>query len=181
MAASRGHAACKARQWTGGAGSTAATWSLTVACMVLALVLGAATAFAKEAQPAAADPVLEERMLRIAAELRCLVCQNQTIADSHSGLAEDLRREVREQLNRGASDEQVVQYMTDRYGDFVRYRPPFKGTTLLLWAGPIVLLLVGIGVLILVLRRRARMAPEMFEPDEGDADDERAGGRGALR
>ena len=134
----------------------------------LLLAVGAS---AKEAEPAAADPAIEARMVRIAAELRCLVCQNQTIADSHSGLAEDLRREVREQLKRGASDEQVVQYMTDRYGDFVRYRPPFKGTTLLLWAGPAVLLVAGIGVLAIVLRRRAKMAPEMFEPDEDVADD----------
>ena len=123
---------------------------------------------AKEAEPASADPVLEARMLSISAELRCLVCQNQTIADSHSGLAEDLRREVREQLKRGASDDQVVQYMTDRYGDFVRYRPPFKGTTAVLWIGPIVLLLIGLTVLAIVLRRRTRMAPEMFEPDEDE-------------
>jgi cytochrome c-type biogenesis protein CcmH len=183
MAASRGHAACKARPWPGPAGSTAAAWlGTTLACLMLVFMVATSTAFAKEAQPAADDPVLEARMLRVAAELRCLVCQNQTIADSHSGLAEDLRREVREQLKRGASDEQVVQYMTDRYGDFVRYRPPFKGTTLLLWAGPIVLLLAGIAVLVLVLRRRARMAPEMFEPDEGDVvDDERAGSRGTPR
>lgn len=141
-------------------------WWLCAGALLLA-----AGASAKEAEPAAADPAIEARMVRIAAELRCLVCQNQTIADSHSGLAEDLRREVREQLKRGASDEQVVQYMTDRYGDFVRYRPPFKGTTLLLWAGPAVLLVAGIGVLAIVLRRRAKMAPEMFEPDEDVADD----------
>ena len=104
-----------------------------------ALLLAALLSFgavAKEAAPAAADPVLEARVQRVTAELRCLVCQNQTIADSHSGLADDLRREVREQLQRGASDEQVVQFMTDRYGDFVRYRPAFKATTALLWAGP---------------------------------------------
>ncbi|MBL8319132.1 MAG: cytochrome c-type biogenesis protein CcmH [Burkholderiaceae bacterium] len=141
-------------------------WWLCAGALLLA-----AGASAKEAEPAAADPAIEARMVRIAAELRCLVCQNQTIADSHSGLAEDLRREVREQLKRGASDEQVVQYMTDRYGDFVRYRPPFKGTTLLLWAGPAVLLVAGIGVLAIVLRRRAKMTPDMFEPDEDVTDD----------
>jgi cytochrome c-type biogenesis protein CcmH len=144
---------------------------------VLGAMLLAFGALAKDAPPAAADPAIEARMLRIAAELRCLVCQNQTIADSHSGLAEDLRREVREQLSRGASDEQVVQYMTDRYGDFVRYRPPFKGTTLLLWVGPAVLLVAGIGVLAFVLRRRAKMAPEMFEPDDDAADDADAASR----
>jgi cytochrome c-type biogenesis protein CcmH len=77
---------------------------------------------------------------------------------------------VREQLRRGANDEQVVQYMTDRYGDFVRYRPPFKGSTAVLWVGPVVLLLVGWAVLIIVLRRRARLAPDQFEPDEDDAE-----------
>jgi cytochrome c-type biogenesis protein CcmH len=121
---------------------------------------------AKEAVPAAEDPALEARMLRITAELRCLVCQNQTIADSHSGLAEDLRREVRDQLRRGSSDEQIVQYMTDRYGDFVRYRPPFKSSTALLWAGPAVLLVIGLSALILVLRRRSKLAADRFEPDE---------------
>jgi cytochrome c-type biogenesis protein CcmH len=144
-----------------------------IVCLLLAASLAAA---AKEAEPAAADPVLEARMLRVAAELRCLVCQNQTIADSHSGLAEDLRREVREQLKRGASDEQVVQYMTDRYGDFVRYRPAFKATTAVLWIGPVVLLLAGIAVLVIVLRRRARMAPELFEPDQDEPSDGVASG-----
>jgi cytochrome c-type biogenesis protein CcmH len=103
---------------------------------VLLLLLASLGIGAKEAVPAAPDPALEARMQRIAAELRCLVCQNQTIADSNAALAEDLRREVRDQLRRGASDEQIVQYMTDRYGDFVRYRPPFKASTLVLWVGP---------------------------------------------
>jgi cytochrome c-type biogenesis protein CcmH len=125
---------------------------------------------AKEAVPVATDPVLEARLIRITAELRCLVCQNQTIADSHSGLAEDLRREVREQLKKGASDEQVVQFMTDRYGDFVRYRPPFKAATALLWIGPAALLVIGLGGLAIVLRRRAKLAPERFEADSGDDD-----------
>ena len=137
---------------------------------VLGLLLMASmamnTARAAEAVPAAADPALEARVMRVAAELRCLVCQNQTIADSHSGLAEDLRREVREQLRRGVSDEQVVQYMTDRYGDFVRYRPPFKSSTVLLWAGPAVLLLAGLTTLFLVLRRRSRLAADQFDPDD---------------
>ena len=116
------------------------------------------------------DDALEARVLRISAELRCLVCQNQTIADSHAGLADDLRREVRDQVQRGASDEQVVQFMTERYGDFVRYRPPFKAGTALLWLGPAAMLLGGAGALAWVLRRRARNAPEPFEPDvESDA------------
>ena len=135
-------------------------WGLLLAALL------SLSAVAKEAVPAAADPVLEARVLRVAAELRCLVCQNQTIADSTSGLADDLRREVREQLQRGASDEQVVQFMTDRYGDFVRYRPAFKASTALLWAGPALLLAIGLGALVLVLRRRMKLAPEQFEADE---------------
>jgi cytochrome c-type biogenesis protein CcmH len=131
-----------------------------------------AIAGAKDAVPAAEDPVLEARMQRIAVELRCLVCQNQTIADSHAGLADDLRREIREQLLRGSTDEQVVQYMTDRYGDFIRYRPPMKGSTALLWVGPMVLLIGGLAVLVWVLRRRSRLAPEQFEPDEAELSDD---------
>lgn len=140
-----------------------AKWWLSLLLFAIPLAL-----LAKEAEPAADDPVLEARMQRIAAELRCLVCQNQTIADSHSGLAEDLRREVRKQLRSGASDDEVVKYMTDRYGDFVRYRPPFKASTALLWAGPALLLLGGLTGMVLVLRRRAALPPDRFEPDEGD-------------
>jgi len=146
-------------------------------CLALSLACGGA--LAKEAAPAVADPALEARLVRIAAELRCLVCQNQTIADSNSGLAEDLRREVREQLRKGASDEQVVQFMTDRYGDFVRYRPPFKASTALLWIGPAALLVIGLGGLSIVLWRRSKLAPERFEGDEIDEiDDDDATGPG---
>src|SRR3977135_87343 len=113
-------------------------------CAILLGCLVAICAFGKEAVPAGADPALESRMLRITSELRCLVCQNQTIADSHAGLAEDLREEVRIMLRKGESDEQITQYMTDRYGDFVLYRPPVKPTTFLLWFGPAVLLVGGL-------------------------------------
>jgi len=133
-----------------------------VACL-LGLPLWAG---ASEALPAADDPVLEARMLAIAAELRCLVCQNQTIADSHSGLAIDLRQQVRDMLQRGQSDAQVRAYMTDRYGDFVLYRPPLKATTALLWFGPALLMLGGLGVLVLVLRRRTRLSADRFDPDD---------------
>ena len=133
--------------------------------LMLLLLLLCAGALAKEAAPVATDPALEARVMTIAAELRCLVCQNQTIADSHSGLADDLRNQVREQLRQGASDEQVVQFMTDRYGDFVRYRPPLKGSTVLLWAGPAAFLAIGLGALAWVLRRRSKLAPDQFEPD----------------
>jgi cytochrome c-type biogenesis protein CcmH len=92
--------------------------------VILTLALLAGWTQAKEAAPAAEDPVLEARMLRIATELRCLVCQNQTIADSHAELAVDLRNQVKEMLKRGDSDQMIIDYMTARYGDFVLYRPP---------------------------------------------------------
>jgi cytochrome c-type biogenesis protein CcmH len=133
-----------------------------------ALVLLALASTAKEAAPEAADPALEARMTRITSELRCLVCQNQTIADSNAELAADLRRETRELLKQGKSDAEVVDYMTARYGDFVLYRPPLRATTILLWFGPATMLVVGAGVLFIVVRRRSRMAAEAFEPDEDD-------------
>lgn len=131
----------------------------------LVLSVGMLNASAAEAVPAAADPVLEARMLKITAELRCLVCQNQTIADSHADLAVDLRQQVREMLAKGMTDQQITDYMTDRYGDFVLYRPPFKASTALLWIGPGVMLVVGLATLILVLRRRSRMPQDQFDPD----------------
>jgi cytochrome c-type biogenesis protein CcmH len=137
------------------------------ALFCLALSLSVATA--KEAEPAVSDPKLEARMLAIAQELRCLVCQNQTIADSHADLAIDLRQQVREMLQKGMTDQQITDYMTERYGDFVLYRPPFKGTTLLLWIGPGVLLVLGLLGLGLVLRRRSRMPADLFDADAPDA------------
>jgi cytochrome c-type biogenesis protein CcmH len=101
----------------------------------------------------------EERIRKLEEKLRCLVCQNQTLADSNAELAGDLRAQVREQVKAGKNDEQVVDYLVARYGDFVRYDPPFKASTALLWVGPFVLLAVGAGVLVAILRRR-RGAPE---------------------
>jgi cytochrome c-type biogenesis protein CcmH len=111
------------------------------------------------------DPVLDARVQAISNELRCLVCQNQTIAESHAGLAVDLRRQVREMLQRGDSEKQVIDYMTARYGDFVLYRPPVKSSTALLWYGPGVLLVIAALALIVTVRRRARMPADRFEPD----------------
>jgi len=132
---------------------------------VLRFVLLAATAssaVAKEAAPAAADPALEQRVMTLAEQLRCLVCQNQTLADSNAPLAEDLRNQVREKMRRGASDSEIVDYMVARYGDFVLYRPPFKLTTVLLWFGPLLLLAAGFVVLLRrILRRRPAQDPEM--------------------
>ena len=122
---------------------------------LLPLAFATAAAPAKEAAPAAADPALEQRVMTLAAELRCLVCQNQTLADSNAPLAEDLRSQVREKMRRGASDSEIVDYMVARYGDFVLYRPPFKLTTALLWFGPLLLFAAGFVVLFRrVLRRR---------------------------
>jgi cytochrome c-type biogenesis protein CcmH len=135
------------------------------AVVLLALLMSFA-AVAREAAPEAADPALEARMLRITSELRCLVCQNQTIADSHADLAVDLRQQVREQLRAGRSDRDIVDYMTARYGDFVLYRPPFKATTALLWLGPALMLTIGGGALVFVLRRRHAMPDDAFEADD---------------
>ena len=129
---------------------------------------------APAARLTAADPALEARMLAITGELRCLVCQNQTIADSHADLAVDLRQEVREMLKRGMTDDQVRRYMTDRYGDFILYRPPLKATTAVLWLGPALLLAVALIALAVVIRRRSRLADDHFEADptfEGDVPD----------
>ena len=143
--------------------------------MCLFLGLAGFNATAKEAAPAAADPVLEARMVGITAELRCLVCQNQTIADSHADLAVDLRQQVRELLQQGQTDQQILDYMTARYGDFVLYRPPFKNTTALLWLAPGLMLVAGLAVLVWILKRRSRMPAERFEPEPEDAEAADAG------
>jgi cytochrome c-type biogenesis protein CcmH len=117
---------------------------------------------AAEEGPAAGDPALERRTMDIAARLRCLVCQNQTIADSSAGLAVDLRNQIREQLAAGAGEAQILDYMVQRYGDFVLYRPPFRAATALLWLGPFVLLAGGLALLYrLLARRRSQAAPEL--------------------
>ncbi len=103
----------------------------------------------------AADPVAEKRLQHLSEELRCLVCQNQTIADSNAELAQDLRREIRGMIKDGKSDKEIIDFMVVRYGDFVLYRPPVKGITLLLWGGPVALMLLGLAVLVSYLRRRA--------------------------
>jgi cytochrome c-type biogenesis protein CcmH len=127
-------------------------------------------AVAREAAPAAADPVLEARVMALSAELRCLVCQNQTIADSNAGLASDLRDEIREMMRKGRSDDQIISFMVDRYGDFVLYRPPLKATTALLWFGPLLLVLAGVVALFYRLGRRRRDPEAPLAP----ADEERA-------
>ena len=120
---------------------------------------------APAARLTAADPALEARMLEITGELRCLVCQNQTIADSHADLAVDLRQQVREMLQRGQTPEQIRRYMTDRYGDFILYRPPQKATTAVQWLAPATLLAIALVALAVVIRRRSCLADDEFEPE----------------
>ena len=138
--------------------------------LVLILTLTAVNVAAREATPVSTNPELDARVMALAAELRCLVCQNQTIADSHAGLAVDLRQQIREMLVKGQSEREVLDYMTQRYGDFVLYRPPFKSTTMLLWVAPGLLLAVALGSLAVVLRRRQRLSDEAFDPDVDDGD-----------
>jgi cytochrome c-type biogenesis protein CcmH len=103
------------------------------------------------------DPALQARFESIAKELRCLVCQNESIADSNADLAVDLRRQVREMLVAGKSDDEIFKYMTDRYGDFVRFAPPLSPKTFLIWGAPFIALLLGAGIVFRVARQRARM------------------------
>src|SRR5487761_1992159 len=116
--------------------------------------------YANEARPLADDEVVEQHLIKIAEEMRCLVCQNESLAGSRADLAEDLRREIRAQIRQGKSDQEVMEFMVTRYGDFVRYRPPVKPTTWLLWFGPFLLLVAAVGLLVRVLRRRNRLSPE---------------------
>ncbi len=130
---------------------------LLMACVLLLAALGAPSA-ANEAVPTLNDPVAAKREVELAKQLRCLVCQNETIADSRASLAVDLRNKLREQMAAGKSDAEIIAFMTDRYGDFVLYRPPLKPTTVLLWVGPFVLLAIGLLIGWRVVRARARSA-----------------------
>jgi cytochrome c-type biogenesis protein CcmH len=124
--------------------------------LISVLLLGAVApfAFAKEAQPAGDDPAVEQRLHKLSQELRCLVCQNETLADSRADLAEDLRREIREQIKAGKSDKEIIEFLTARYGQFILYRPQVTPTTYLLWFGPFVLLLGGLFLLFTYIKQR---------------------------
>lgn len=124
--------------------------------LIVLLALAPLAAHAKEAAPLAQDEATEQRLVEISSELRCLVCQNESLSGSHAELANDLRREIRTLIRDGKSDSEIMGFMVSRYGDFVRYRPPLKGTTLLLWFGPLLLLIGGIAALLIYLRRRDR-------------------------
>jgi cytochrome c-type biogenesis protein CcmH len=124
---------------------------------------------AQTATPTEDDPLTSRREVQLASKLRCLVCQNQSIADSHAGLAVDLRRQIREQIAAGKSDAEIVNFMTDRYGDFVLYEPPFKVTTLLLWLGPLLLLGIGAFVVVRVIRGRKQAAAPLSNDERARA------------
>ncbi len=126
------------------------------ASVALTFILFAGSVWAKEAAPLAEDPVVEAKVMAISKELRCLVCQNQTIADSNAPLALDLRQEVRDMVKKGMGQTEVVSFMEERYGDFVRYRPAFKISTLLLWVGPLLLFVLALSVLYYNLLHKKR-------------------------
>jgi cytochrome c-type biogenesis protein CcmH len=137
-----------------------------IAALLLALLFAGASA--QDARPMAEDPVLEAKVLRIAEELRCLVCQNETIAASHADLAVDLRKQIRQKLQQGQSEQQILDFMVQRYGDFVLYRPPVKSSTWLLWGGPFLLLGAALVGLILSIRRRRNPANAPLHSDEAE-------------
>ena len=141
---------------------------------VLAALLIAQPVLAKEAAPLAEDPAVEKRLTNIAEELRCLVCQNESLAGSQADLAKDLREEVRGLIKTGKSDEEVKDFLVSRYGDFVLYRPQVKPATYALWAGPFVLLLIGIVVLVSFLRKRSKQVEQIEDEPLSEADRKRA-------
>ena len=124
-----------------------------------ALMAGTAFAAPREAAPTAFDPIAHQRVVEVSEQLRCLVCQNQSIADSNAELAVDLRNQVIEQVKAGKTNKEIVDYMVERYGDFVLYKPPFKANTVILWLGPVALFLVGLN-----LRRRKSAVAKTVRP-----------------
>jgi cytochrome c-type biogenesis protein CcmH len=136
--------------------------SLMLICMGLS-----AHVFAQEARSVADDPELEKRVMSLSEELRCLVCQNETLAASQADLAVDLRREIREQMKAGKSDKEITSFLTARYGDFVLYRPRVTPTTYLLWFGPFALMVIGLGLLFRYLKqRRELIIQQPLSPEE---------------
>ena len=135
--------------------------------LAAALLLAIASlAWGQASEIANPDPAVERRLKGLAEELRCLVCQNQTIADSNAPLAVDLRNQIRTQIAQGRSDDQIRSYMVERYGDFVLYKPPFHAATALLWLGPPLLIAIGIGAFVLVVRRRRPATASADLPDK---------------
>lgn len=137
---------------------------------VLVFAFGVSVAaLAGEAEPSAENPVIEARMLALAAELRCVVCQNESLAGSQAPLANDLRQEIREMMESGMSDHQIVDFLVQRYGEFVLYKPPLKPLTYLLWFGPALLLILGVMMAIITLRKRRTAVAEISDQDHSRA------------
>ncbi|ALQ52024.1 cytochrome c-type biogenesis protein [Nitrosomonas ureae] len=148
---------------------------------LMLLLVSPLNVWAKEAIPVAEDPEIEKRMLALTVDLRCLVCQNESIADSRAEFSNDIRREIREQIKANKTDKEIVQFLVDRYGDFVLYNPPMKPTTILLWFGPVILFMIGSGSLVFYLRRRrlqiedVALSPEQLNEAEALLNEDKKG------
>src|SRR5215212_1584846 len=155
-----GRVACP-RWWKSGGKPLFLTCSIP-ACSILLMCLLSSVVMAQvqEEEVPSDDPVIEQRLANMSKELRCLQCQNQTLADSPAGLAADLRREIRLQMKAGKSDQEIIAFLTQRYGDFILYKPRVTYTTYLLWFGPFVLLLAGLYVLFTYIKQRRDLIPE---------------------
>lgn len=153
----------------------------TVGFVLLLLLLIPLTGWSKEAIPVAEDPEIEKRMLALTMDLRCLVCQNEPISDSRAEFSNDIRREIREQIKANKTDEEIIQFLVDRYGDFILYNPPVKSTTVMLWFGPAILFVIALGALIVHLKRRRvqiediSLSQEQLEAAEALLDEEKKG------
>lgn len=132
--------------------------------MAAVAALSAGGVAAAEAEPTAFDPIAHQRVVEVSEQLRCLVCQNQSIAESNAELAVDLRNQVIEQVKAGKTNKEIIDFMVERYGDFVLYKPPFKMTTAILWLGPLALFVIGVGAFYVNLRRRKRLVEEAVKP-----------------
>lgn len=131
-----------------------------VLLLLLCLIVPSVAAQVRRPEPVKGDPALEQRLHKLSQELRCLVCQNETLADSRADLAEDLRDEIRQQMKAGKSDKEIIAFLTERYGQFILYRPQVTPTTYLLWFGPFLLLLAGLAVLFYYIKQRRDLIPE---------------------
>lgn len=146
-------------------GRLAATFLQNLSCkrqfvLLVFILIVSPLSWAKEALPVAENPEIEKRMIALSEELRCLVCQNESLAGSRSDFAKDIRREIREQLMENKSDKEITDFLVARYGDFVLYRPPVRTNTMLLWFGPFIFLLIGACVLIFYLKQRRKSLQE---------------------
>jgi cytochrome c-type biogenesis protein CcmH len=135
--------------------------------LALCLALTIQAAHAIDTAPAFEDPAMQARYERLARELRCLVCRSETIADSNAELASDLRRQLRELMAAGKTDAEIVTYMTDRYGEYVLYKPRFGGKTLLLWLGPTLLVIGGALIAVVFVIRKSRLPRDTDPADPG--------------